>query len=218
MPLGTIQVQFEQQLTESIRVYEELATTRTFSGAADFKHEDICQLEGVLSHVWQAWCRFCRSVAIESCLGTVDLSGRQYIGVIGANSDNDVSGASIRIRKHRYPIWGYPNNLLRNEPTWGDVDVLIDIIQGTAPANSGSLLGMCTMAGPSANILQTIRNAAAHHNHQTMSEVHRIGSQFSTFPLTHPCQSLFWIDLNSKRYLFPEAVDSLSTASMFAVL
>lgn len=57
MLLGTIHADFEAGLIDSVRVYEELATTKTFASASDFVHEDRCILEDLLSHLWQCWCR-----------------------------------------------------------------------------------------------------------------------------------------------------------------
>lgn len=218
MPLEGIQATFENDLAESVRAYEELATARTFAQASDFVHEDICMLEGILSHVWQGWCRFCRSLVIESCTGTIDLSGNICPQLPGALSEQHVSAAAIRIKQRRTPIWGSQNAILRHEPTWGDVDVLTDIIRGTALSNSGALLGMCTMASPSAKILQGARNAAAHHNSQTVSDLYRISGTFTTFPISHPCQALFWVENSSGKHLLPAAIEGLITASMYGVI
>jgi hypothetical protein len=105
-------------------------------------------LEGILSHMWQGWCHFCRNLIIESCKGTTDMSGNLFPQLGGALSDQHVSAAAIRIKQRKTPIWGSQNAILRYEPTWGDVDVLSDIIKGTAPANAAALNGMCTLATP----------------------------------------------------------------------
>jgi hypothetical protein len=218
MPLEGVQAAFENDLAESIRAYEELATTKTFTRASDFTHEDICMLEGILSHTWQDWCRFCRVLIMESCRGTVDMSENQLPQLPGALSEHHVSGAAARIKQRRTPIWGFQNTILRFEPTWGDVDVLTDIITGMAPANSATLLGMCTLASPSSKILQGTRNAAAHHNHQTVSDLLRMSGVYTTFPITHPCQALLWVENSSGMYMFPGAIEGLVTASIHAVI
>lgn len=112
MPLDAIQADFEAGLVDSVRVYEELATTKTFGSASDFSHEDLCVLEGLLSHLWQCWCQFSRSLLIESSIGTSDLSGVYFPPVPGANSDADVSGAAICIKRSRPRIWGFPNGIV----------------------------------------------------------------------------------------------------------
>jgi hypothetical protein len=218
MPLEGIQSALENGFSESIRAYEELATKKTFGQASDFVHEDICMLEGILSHIWQGWCHFCRDLIIESCTGTTDISGNHFAQVTGALSEQDVSSAAIRIKQRKTPIWGQQNSVLRYEPTWGDVDVLTDIISGTGVANGTTLRGMCTMASPGAKILQRVRNAAAHHNPQTVAELLRISGTYSTFPISHPCQALFWVESTTGKYLLPEALDVLIMASMHAVI
>jgi hypothetical protein len=218
MPLQAVQAGLENDIAESVRAYEELATTRTFARSSEFTHEDVCMLEGIVSHVWQAWCQFCRTLIIESCVGTVDVSGNVILGRPEALSEQHVSGAAVRIKRGRTPTWGAPNNVLRLEPTWGDVDVLTDIVRATNPANATRISGMCTLASPSAKTLQLVRNAAAHRNPQTMAELHRLGSAYVAFPITHPSQALFWTEGTSGNYLLPEVVDDLVTASMYVVV
>jgi hypothetical protein len=58
MALPVVHATFEQELVEPVRVFEELATTKTFTSANDFTTDDLCLLEGILSRIWQAWCHF----------------------------------------------------------------------------------------------------------------------------------------------------------------
>jgi len=218
MSLDAIQAAFESEIAESVRAYEELATTKTFARAADFDHEDTCMLEGVTSHIWQAWCRFCRTLIVDSCIGTTDASGNLIPQLPGALSEQHVSGAVIRIKNGRTPTWGTLNAVLRFEPTWGDIDVLTDIIRGTAPANATKISGMCTLASTSSRIIHRVRNASAHHNTQTMTELQRLSSGYKTFPIAHPAQALFWVDSSTGNYLLPEAIEGFIVASMFAVV
>jgi hypothetical protein len=218
MSLLAIHSDFENDLIEPFRVYEELATVKTFNSATDFTLDELCLLEGVLSHVWQAWCRFCRRIIMESCQGTQNCSGVAIPAVALAHSDSAVSGAAVSIKRKRKNIWGAPNSVLRDEPTWGDVDVLLDIIVGLSPANSVVLTGMCTMAASSAKILQAARNAAAHHNFQTVASLIKLSGPYSVFSISHPCQAMFWLDTLSGNYLLTEAIEGLKDAATFAVL
>jgi hypothetical protein len=123
---------------------------KTLQAAADFTLDDVCLLEGILSQIWQTWCRFCRTVVVESCLGTQQVSGASIPGLPNALSDLHVSGAAISAWRKKKPTWKTTNSVLRHEPTWGDVDILLDIVRGLSPANSGTIAGMCTMASPRA--------------------------------------------------------------------
>src|ERR1019366_122037 len=131
---------FESQLQEPTRVFEELATVKTFTDAGDFTTDDLCLLEGVLSRIWQAWCGFCRETVIESCLGTHDLSGA-IAALPTAQSAAHISAAAIQARKRQTVTWTQQNTTLRLEPTWGSIDALLDIIRGLAPANAIKLNG-----------------------------------------------------------------------------
>lgn len=117
MPLANIHASFEGDLMEPTRVFEELATKKTFTDARDFTTDDLCLLEGVLSRIWQAWCRFCRETIMESCVGTTDLSG-PVAGLPTAVSKPHVSAAAVQVKNRQRVTWVGQNTLLRLEPTW----------------------------------------------------------------------------------------------------
>lgn len=77
---------------------------------------------------------------------------------------------------------------------------------------------MCAVAGPSAKVLQTARNAAAHDNVQTLADLLQLGTPYMTFPTNHACQSLFWIEATTGDYLLPQAVEDLKDAATLAVI
>ena len=217
MPLANIHATFEGDLIEPTRVFEELATKKSFTDARDFTTEDLCLLEGVLSRIWQAWCRFCRETIMESCVGTTDLSG-PVAGLATAISMPHVSAAAVQVKNRQRVTWVGQNTVLRMEPTWGSIDALIDIIRYLAPTNAAKLNGMCAVASPSAKVLQTARNAAAHDNTQTLADLLQLGTAYTTFPTNHACQSLFWIEAATGGYLLPQAVEDLKDAATLAVI
>ena len=190
---------------------------KTFTDASDFTTDDLCLLEGVLSRIWQAWCRSCRETIIQSCLGTNDLSGA-VAALPAALSAAHVSAASIQAKRKQTVTWTNQNTTLRFEPTWGSIDALLDIIHDLAPTNATKFNGMCTLASSGAKVLQAARNAAAHHNPQTLAELLRLSTSYTTFPTNHACQSLFWIETTSSDYLLPQAVQELKDAATHAVI
>lgn len=217
MALATIHASFEASLREPVRVFEELATTKTFRASHDFTTDDLCLLEGVLSRIWQVWCGFCRQVVVDSCLGTSDLAG-PIPALSTAVSDAHVSSAAILAARGRTVTWTGQNTVLRLEPTWGRIDVMLDIISGLAPANAVKLNGMCAVASSSAKVLHAARNSASHNNAQTLAELRRLSSPYSAFAANHACESLFWIEATSGDYLLPRAVQELKDAADFAVI
>lgn len=189
------------------------------TSAGRFSFQDECLLEGLLSRSWQAWCNFCRSCIVKSCLGTTDGSGLQVVAHQFAFAEEHVSGAAIRAKaqKNKPPYWGNSNLLLRAEPTWGDVDILARVIPRLGCANAGQLTAAFSSCSISAKAIQTIRNASAHHNTQTLAEVLAIRSSYITFPLTHPIQALYWTEPLSGDYLAISALGELVDGGLAAI-
>ena len=161
---------------------------------------------------------FCRSCLCESCIGTTDGSGAPVIAHLDAASEAHVSAAAIRAKQAGVPpAWGSTNTVLRNEPTWGDVDVLTKIIPLLGPSNQAQLLAAFSSGHKSAKALQLIRNAAAHNNAQALAEVHSLRSRYIVFPISHPVQALYWIEPSSKDFLVLEAVEDLRDVGHAAI-
>lgn len=202
----------------SVRLREFAEDRASISSANDFTLKDECTLEGLLSRVWQAWGTFCRLCVFESCLGTTDGSGAPIPKHVLALSESHVSGAAVRARsKGAAQVWGATNLLLRNEPTWGDVDVLNKIIPLLDPANKNQLLAAFSSGSRSAKAIQLIRNASAHNNSQSMQEVHAIRSRYLTFPITHPIQALYWVNPSSSDFLVLDAIEGLLDTGLAAI-
>lgn len=193
------------------------AAKNSISSSEQFSLHDECLLEGLLSRVWQTWCRFCRSSVCESCLGTTSASGQIVPPLPQATSEGHVSAAAINAKKNCSKVWGGTNNSLRREPTWGKADDLITIIAELGPANKNQLLAAFSTGHQSAEALRLIRNAAAHNNSETITEVHDMRSRYLVFSITHPIQALFWTQPKSRDFLVLHAIQELRDAALNAV-
>lgn len=203
-------------------VREFAAKKAGINSASDFTIQDECLLEGLLSRIWQTWCNFCRSCVIESCIGTIDGAGVTIPPLPGATTAEHVSGAAIRANrkttKPPYSYWqGGPNTLLRVEPTWGDVDVLANVLPRLRPKNFAKLLAAFSSGSSSAKALQLIRNGTAHNNVQSLAEIQALRSRYMVFPIGHPTHSLFWIEPHSKDFLPTQAIEDLKDAGFAAI-
>ena len=188
------------------------------TSASQFSVLDECLLEGLVSRVWQAWCNFCRSCVIESCVGTIVGTGAIIAALPDAASDAHVSSAAIRARQRPTPpYWGATNTVLRNEPTWGDVDVLAKVLSRLHPANFVQLLAAFSHGHSSVKALQLIRNGAAHNNAQSLGEILTLRSLYIVFPIGHPTHALFWIEPHSKDFLATRAIEELRDAGFTAI-
>lgn len=193
------------------------ATRPTLSSSADFTLEDECALEGHLSRVWQAWCGFCRWCVCESCLGTTDGNGVSIVPHPEAISEHHVSSAAKRAKEGKTPSWRGANVLLRQEPTWGDTDVLATIVQRIQPSNSAQLLPAISSAHQSAKAIQRIRNASAHLNSQSLSDISSLQISYIAFSAAHPVHALYWIEPSSQDFLIASAIEELRDAALAAI-
>jgi hypothetical protein len=195
------------------------AASRSPVDAANrFSLLDECLLEGLLSRVWQAWCSFARSCVINSCVGSTSAYGAAIQALSDAKSEAHVSAAAIRAKnRENPPYWGPTNTVLRVEPTWGDVDILHKILTKLRPNNHVQLLAAFSSISSSAKALQLIRNGAAHHNAQTLSEIRNLQSSYVVFRISHPTHALFWIEPSTSDFLVTFAIDELKIAAQAAI-
>lgn len=107
--------------------------------------------------------------------------------------------------------------MLRIEPTWGDVDVLVNVISRLRPNNATQLLAAFPAAHSSSKALQLIRNGAAHNHAQNMTEIQTLNSAYIVFPINHPAQALFWVEPHSNDFLVMNAIQEIRDASLVAV-
>jgi hypothetical protein len=218
MALTNVWTAFERELDSQSAYIRGFAGAKTRSGSSDFSYLDECLFEGLLSRVWQTWNHFCRSCVIESCIGTTNANGTAIVGLPNATSEAHVSRAAINAKRAQAgPFWGAPNAVLRDEPTWGDIDVLVKVLTRLSPKNSANMLAGFSSSHPSAKALQLIRNASAHNHAQNMSEVLTLRSSYMVFPIAHPIQALFWTEPASKDFLVMHAINELKIAALIAI-
>ncbi len=173
-----------------------------YAGSQMSHYERWYRLEGLLSQAWQSWGEFCRSVVVESCLGTVALGGR---AILRANP-GWTTEQRVCYEAH-CAIWNNtpkPGKIIsrRKEHTWGDVGKLVVVVGKLQPANSVQLLGGfgSGLAGP--NHLQTVRNAAAHINPDNAAEVRRLKAYYFGPSLRHPTDLATWSNITSRTPAF----------------
>ncbi|HET6435120.1 MAG TPA: hypothetical protein VFG18_05375 [Xanthomonadaceae bacterium] len=218
MPLYQVWQQLSDEFDKLVPEFETFAVAKSSSiSAADFDLVEECTLEGLLSRSWQAWCNFCRSCVIDSCLGTTDGNGAPVPAHPSAHTEQHVSGAWLEAKKKSKNPWGPTNAILRLEPTWGDTDTLVSSLPRMDPTNKAQLLAAFSSAHPQAKILQLIRNAAAHNNPETMASVTSEASKYIAFSPKHPLHALFWLSPVSKDYLVLTAIEELRDAALTAI-
>ena len=219
MALRVVWAQLEKDLDVLSALIRDFAAAKpALDSPSHFSLLDECLLEGILSHIWQVWNLFCRNCVMESCLGTVDAVGTVVVGLPNATSEAHVSGAAICAKKRSgHPYWGTPNTLLRNEPTWGDVDVITNILTRLRPANSPQMLAAFSSGHASARALQLIRNGASHNHVQNVNEIATLRSTYVVFPIVHPTHAMFWIEPKTNDFLVTHAIEKLKNIGYTAI-
>ncbi len=218
MPLVAARSELDQVLDRLAQMLSDFAASKpSLTAPNSFTLTDECLLEGLLSRLWQGWCQFCRKCIVHSCMGATTVAGAAIPAIAGAADESYVSAAVIRARKSQLPNWQNTNTILRNEPTWGDVDILSKIIPLLAPHNAGQMLAAFSVGHPTAKAIQTIRNGAAHDNAQTRAEILTLAPNYVAFPITHPTHAMFWTDPQTQNYLVLQAIEDLKGVALASI-
>lgn len=75
---------------------------------------------------------------------------------------------------------------LRQEPTWGDVAALIDIVTALEPANTVTLVSAFGLPLRGPRHLQICRNSCAHKHSENLQAIRQIGIYYLNADLEHP--------------------------------
>jgi len=142
--------------------------------------ERRCVSETLISDLWQFWNEFVREVLISSCAGSVTRSGAAIVARTGDNSWERVSYEAVQYviasKSHKPPkVKKTKKNVARyQDPTWGDLDTIIDVVNGLAPTNAPALATGFGATAIGMKHLQVTRNACFHKNSETRQSVKNI--------------------------------------------
>lgn len=145
----------------------------------------------LLSQVWLKWCLFCRNVVILSCAGTESRTGTR---IAPRAMDNSWQRIAYEIKNRNKPIRpiGQIIQFKRHEPTWGDIDVILQSLPIIVPNNRISLqtgFGM-PLNGP--KHIQYVRNSCYHTNDEAVKDVRNIMHYYIGAKIKHPID-LMWL-------------------------
>lgn len=105
----------------------------------------------------------------------------------------------------------------RQEPTWGDVSKFQTVAQAYSLSNESQILSGILSAGVVMRHLQTIRNASAHTNTETIAEVRALSTFYVAKPITLPGEALFWAIPSTGDFLYREWNGRMIAAANLAV-
>jgi len=175
------------------------------------REKRIHLLEGALSDAWQAYCSFVRQLVLRSCTGCSTANGVIHAASISPSRWERASYIAIRAKQGKPIHPGQVNSFLWKEPTWGDANSIVNIISALNPGNATTLITHLSggLTGP--KHCQTVRNACAHRNHQTKSEVSNLAAAYIATRIRHPTDAMTWRDPTSSQLAFLSWLDDMRT-------
>jgi hypothetical protein len=144
------------------------------------------------------WNEFVRGMLLASCSGCATRSGVVVPARPGDNSWQRVSYEARQLalaskvgRKAIINKTGKTKGRYE-DPTWGDLDTIVDVAVGLAPSNAASLSTAFGATSRGLKDLQTVRNACFHKNDESWALVKNLESVFFASSDTRDPSDLAW--------------------------
>lgn len=160
----------------------------------EFKYLSI----NLVSDIWNCWCDFCRNVIITSCRGTLTRSGKVIAERKSDNSWQKIGYDASQVLRKKSIVPGKMLTFRRHEPTWGDVSSLVQIVNKISISNSPQLLSAFGMSLRGPKHIQTVRNACAYIDIESIDEVNKISIYYLGPRISHPFELIWSLDPSTK--------------------
>jgi hypothetical protein len=172
--------------------------------------------EGLVSALWQSWCAFCRDTVLSSALGATTSQGVSVTSPYVGRSEMEVCYVARELAAKRRIATVKTLGGSYLEPTWGDLTKLNLILSGIACSNQNQLL---TAFGAALALqdLQLCRNASAHLNKDNISVITAARVKYQHTKFIHPSDVVFWVDPQTKDYLWKTWIEEITIVSELAV-
>ena len=154
--------------------------------------------EVLISDLWQIWNDFVREMLLASCGGCFTRSGVPVPPRPGNNSWQRVSyeakqivqcrrqGKVVKIKRRAV------NSHRFQDPTWGDLDYIVDLVAGLNPQNAATLTTAFGSTSRGLKDLQTVRNACFHKNDESRKAVKDAEKTYFSSATTRQPSDLAW--------------------------
>jgi hypothetical protein len=144
--------------------------------------------ESLISEIWQTWCFFCRDLFVFSCQGDRARDGSVIAAKMPKATCKRICYIAAQTRQNASVK---PNGHLlfhmRREPTWGDLDVFLDLVLKLQPTNQNNLISSFgSFTKP--KHLQLVRNCCSHKNSELFLELAGLSTTYGFTALKHPCE------------------------------
>lgn len=198
MALGRLARQLERRL----RAIEGGIDKAMTSSVWDDRLSRWAMQDGYLSQAWQAWGVFCRELIMGSARGSPTSNNGATGSPHAARPVPELAWIGMKAGKGDPVGVIRPIAAMRNEPTWGDIGKFTQIVQAYNLVNENTVLSGVLSAGRVVRHMQTIRNATAHTNTETIGEVRQLARFYVATPIRMPGDAIFWLDPVSGDFIY----------------
>jgi hypothetical protein len=184
-----------------IKIYKSfIRETANLVLRAEYVRDNVLRLEscyckylteGLVSDLWLRWCLACKQIVLSSCRGCLSRNSIFYNERFGDNSWQRIGYEARQACQNNRITPNRTISSLRQEPTWGDRDNIIAIIQSINPSNSSNLLAGFGLPLHGPRHLQIVRNACYHKNWETMNDIRSLSMHFLSPTIKSP-SDLTW--------------------------
>lgn len=171
----------------------------------------------LVSELWQTWSRFCRQLIILSCNGACLRNGGTVAPRTGDNTWQRIAYEVAEYGRGHSPQVGKKIYYRYQEPTWGDVNVLLKAIPHLRLSNSTMLLTALGVSLQAPKHLQVVRNACHHLNNETMNKVRSLQPFYMGPVKHHPIEIIWCLDPASRNHAILVWYDELETIASLAI-
>jgi len=173
----------------------------------DWEVRYLCR--SLIDDLWQSWIRFVRDVIIKSCYGCTTRRGTYVTSRPSDNSWQRVGYEAIEASRGKIPKPIKKISSIRQEPTWGDIGKIIDIIVALDPSNKNELLNAFGLPLRGPKHLQIVRNACSHTHNENMADVKKISIFYIGRPIMHPVDLIWRVEASSGNICIYKWIDDL---------
>jgi hypothetical protein len=162
------------------------------------------------------WSRFCRQLLILSCNGAYLRDGTLVAPRTGDNTWQRIAYEVVEYGKRHKPKPHAKISYRSQEPTWGNVDLLLRAIPSMNLSNSARLLTALGVSLQAPTHLQIVRNACYHLNNETVSNVNSLLPYYIGTINCHPIEIIWCLDPMSRSDAIFLWYDELETIASLA--
>ncbi|MEQ8250488.1 MAG: hypothetical protein RIB41_04555 [Oceanibaculum nanhaiense] len=181
-----------------------------------FSADRFALQEGLISLLWQSWCFFCRETVINSAIGTVTESGLVTHSPYSRNNEKELAYISKELSQRRSIGVVREIGGSHLEPTWGDVAKINLIVTGLSCSN-GAVLQSAFGSASVIKDLQMCRNACAHINKDNITSLINARVRYTSTAMKHPSDFIFWIDPNTRDFVWRSWLEEMELVADYAV-